>query len=1151
MKKKILFLLSTLFISINVVCAVEEGDSVSLKEYNYDGYRYSYSLTDSNGTSFLAFCLDYSDSNGIGSSNVSSTYKVADQIGNRDYDNSTLLEYFDYLVVSIFEDNPDSSINSDDYAAITLALRTIVSVVGYDEAGTNVNCFKALGASWAETDTTLAGYISAINESLSDNGSALFYSGSSDISGCSFDFNVSDIESTKSAAKEVYKSAMAKLVDYIFLGESSTGDANFTYSTTPTEEDGYIVQTTVLTANEYFLFDYKETISFDIANYDEDNLELTCERIYNGDLVEFDCDSTEEFLVHDTSGSIGFVITAKVEVQEMENLDSECIFSNYEINYTVKSSTINGTVYKATYNDSSSTASSGFQRFYFYVPEGEKEESISLSIGSCISEDCEPDYTTFTDCDDAIEDQGLNTWFILDYYAPSNLGCIVNGTDYAGNSYVVEGCEYEDIDIYADGDEDDYDNGMSDVEDNPYCTVSCSEDYEYIKFPGVIEVDSGRYIKLGATIAGTKTCTTSNIDYEQFADDIIELQQDMIDAYNEYWKNKTAVEEIVTAEKEDCKSCCGSGTYTPSIKMGYIEVDDKTEIAVFDGYYYINDYGTVGFNYTTGENTILDIEETNSYTESDSGSSGSCCYDTEEKKCSSDCDKACESADVSYYKKQFESAYEEAEENLEEAQENYNNAIESIVACAGEEIADKVSSNFEKLFSDDEDLDGWEMLFPLVPYIEFDYDEENYMDAIDDDDDKFLDITSVEYFIKDSKIDDDEMEDYIEDGDYEDDEVDYNEAEFSYYTYDDGELDTLKSTTVDSIDFVYCTVDDGCETVTYEDFPSADLDYVEAEISKVIEYETPEIFYQSAYQNDKQYYKDISDFDKYTLVGGLPINLSTETSDNYDDYEFSYTIYNWGEYYDECTGGRISDELDNLEKDKLYTCNSKGVCTYEYVCYYAVNLEVDDDGECPDCDVDTDLNYDFCVTCLVDGTFTLYFRTISNTNTGSSSSDDVSDSFNSNDRDLGYNWNYTYSDSDTIYSFIGGKAESTLSAIYSIETNSAYSGEAILTVELTPSVASDIRDYNSVAGDYSDYTLSCYDYETDDYTYENVFCYSDLLTEWEGDYVDNFTFIDSRTGNINKDAVSEDVTDDAYWKVYTTNISTDYYIGSIGGPSWK
>jgi len=46
---------------------------------------------------------------------------------------------------------------------------------------------------------------------------------------------------------------------------------------------------------------------------------------------------------------------------------------------------------------------------------------------------------------------------------------------------------------------------------NNYCQVYCKEDFQF-NFPTGVSVNSGTYFQLEATITGTKTCYTSEID---------------------------------------------------------------------------------------------------------------------------------------------------------------------------------------------------------------------------------------------------------------------------------------------------------------------------------------------------------------------------------------------------------------------------------------------------------------------------------------------------------------------------------------------------------------------------------------------------------------------------------------------------------------
>lgn len=97
------------------------------------------------------------------------------------------------------------------------------------------------------------------------------------------------------------------------------------------------------------------------------------------------------------------------------------------------------------------------------------------------------------------------------------LACIIEQEDDAGNAYQVSNIEG--------------------LDGNPYCTVSCKEDYQ-IGLPGAVNVNSGRYFSLKTRIAGQRDCYTNDIDVEKYISDMIAAQENMIAAMNESNKQK-------------------------------------------------------------------------------------------------------------------------------------------------------------------------------------------------------------------------------------------------------------------------------------------------------------------------------------------------------------------------------------------------------------------------------------------------------------------------------------------------------------------------------------------------------------------------------------------------------------------------------------
>lgn len=96
--------------------------------------------------------------------------------------------------------------------------------------------------------------------------------------------------------------------------------------------------------------------------------------------------------------------------------------------------------------------------------------------------------------------------------------------------------------------------------ENSYCKVFCKEDYTY-DLPTAVSVNSGTYFQLEATISGTKSCYTSEIDTEKFKADISGLSTSS-DVY------KQKVNEYNACVNMEVKYDC----FNPEIEYEYEEI---------------------------------------------------------------------------------------------------------------------------------------------------------------------------------------------------------------------------------------------------------------------------------------------------------------------------------------------------------------------------------------------------------------------------------------------------------------------------------------------------------------------------------------------------------------------------------------------------
>ena len=171
--------------------------------------------------------------------------------------------------------------------------------------------------------------------------------------------------------------------------------------------------------------------------------------------------------------------------------------------------------------------------------------------------------------------------------------------DAAGNPFLMD-----------DGQLDSVQNKYS-GELNPYCKVSCKEDYSF-ELPGAKYTESGGYFTLSTSVTGTRDCYTSEIDSKLFDEDLEEARKKVIDAYNEYLKWKTGVEDSFKYKPdndkcyiEDCPPIDPlTGTSGPCSVV--CDVEDSVTIVY-------KEWSWIPFNYNGGTNSSLSATESDGW----------------------------------------------------------------------------------------------------------------------------------------------------------------------------------------------------------------------------------------------------------------------------------------------------------------------------------------------------------------------------------------------------------------------------------------------------------------------------------------------------------------------------------------------------------
>jgi hypothetical protein len=817
-------------------------------------------------------------------------------------------------------------------------------------------------------------------------------------------------------------------------------------------------------------------------------------------------------------------IKVSINITEDE-VGDECSPADYSIkyNYTGIGSSDNGYLL-----DTTTAATATTQRYVIYV-ENDASSNSTGSMGGTFDVCgiyCSSTINVVKDCTElSSADIWENTW-ITDSTTTSSItasdnitGCILNKTDDAGNTFNLS-----------------KENGGVST-DNPYCQIYCKEDYGVLKFSGVQKTNSGRYFQIAGHLEGTKSCYTASaknpitsaknsIDIEKYNNDIAEASKQLVNAYNEYifYKEASDIASTVTTS---------SDTYTGAAACTAADIAAKkctTESSGCDSgtksfTLYSKSWGFTMYDYSGNAHKVA---SGGTYTAPDgtvyvgtysSGTVASC----------TTCESDCTGSDGTNMDSSHKTSMESAAEKLKSAQTNYENIIGKYRECTTDE---NLTENWQNVFNKD-----------YMPDIYYSYSENYY---------KLYDAS-----------------DYIMNRG-----VSTTETEIAYCTgtinknYEcSTETTNYNPTTTKS--YLYCDTN-GCKSQVENNISTAR--YVKKIAKNVAEYTTP-VKFENIYTSGTISITDVQNADmgatvQSTDVNGLPVSLKTAKG----VYTFDFKINKLGQLYNQGTSatptlGRIVDTSNTEANTVIKKVNGSDTMLFngDYICYYTVNCpeceikcenkngnkcewcigsnccETGQNCTCPECEIS-------CVNCIYDlSSLQINFRAISSTN------------INPNDRELGYNWNVT-----STYGLIGEKADTTINEISS-DGDKVYDETPILTVNMTPSVASDIRSYNKdniSKGGYANDSLTCYDYKSDDATSPNVFCFSDFLDEMSQNDSSAFEFVSSRLSvtdrkNGNTDTISKTLTDasrtnEGYWQIYTS--ATTYKVGNVdvvGGVSWK
>lgn len=794
------------------------------------------------------------------------------------------------------------------------------------------------------------------------------------------------------------------------------------------------------------------------------------------------------------TGEIKLRIKVTQAVQDQENCKDATLKIDFKYN-------TNPQLTGATLSDKSNPNSQRF--FVLDKQEGDQTGSAQTKIG-CSKAACDTEITEPLCDGDAI----------ATVKAPDKIkSCVINNVDDADNSYQ-------------------YTSGV----DNKYCKVYCKEDYAKIQLePVVKDIKCGSYFKLTSRIEGSKSCYTGgetdasarngekSIDKDQYIQDIIDAQVQMIEGLNLYRSAKAALAaepDWQYSKQTGCNGCTADSWTTTGSYVGPV---------------------VTNIDYEEGLVTSQETTQTFSYGTKESVSDN-VIYDKENKKdvcVSSTCTPGTNKTELLTL---ITNAMGEGKTKMESGFKAYEAAHTAYNACTT----------------------GWQNNFLFEQKIGYYYNENRgndeykspYYDILESAQNKdlyYLEGTGSAAPKPTSKIEiwkkatDDKIEtgsDYTFDLSIENGST----GKYNYKSSYGGTFEARK--------YTVCKDPEGSCEIREEQISQAA--FVKKYVEKEQDYITPTAFYQiaangkitvnSGYTGDKVQLE--------ALFNSLPVSTKTVGGGI-----FKLNIEWLGEFYDKDNAvGRLMDIpgvawTDRRQGGTTFMDSPKHQDSFtgDYKCYYESPCRPDD---CPNCDFvceGEDCDWIQCPECKIDCTNCIFdlsklnvnFRTISTTN------------FNSANRTYGYNW--ITSSSMQALQLLNKKADATIKeieevneSIYDPEGKTSDGSSALaLSIKLTPKAIRELKNYNkkhSSDGGYINDSLTCYDAEVNGKTYKNIYCYSEVIDDLVKNYevtIPDGKRLDSETAR----AASQN--QNGYWELWSDKHEFIYSESVIGGPSWK
>lgn len=635
--------------------------------------------------------------------------------------------------------------------------------------------------------------------------------------------------------------------------------------------------------------------------------------------------------------------------------------------------------------------------------------------------------------------------------------CIIGGEDQVGNSYQATTESFEK------------------VADNEFCAVYCKEDYHFT-LPGIKEANSGRYFSLKASISGTKTCYTSQIDaYNTFENKLEEKREEVIDAWNEWNKWYQGLNgDYVDSDNPHTASdnSCDQYDYDPCPteedpnKTCRGDCVDECSCSVeYDGYERSWSYETYDYKGNPTDNTHTDDRD---------GGSAWCGCDSGGGK----------NGSVSNIVTAIRGNLRAAESTLKSAINDYINLLNQYNSCSG------INTVLYDIGLNASNGNGWNVDYNYDPKIKFWY-QESYMNNVITDELETIGNVSM------SEITQSLCTGNTDEG--------YNTCNVGWKTNLD-KNDTMEQFVCKQIGSEY-----ECGT---EEIIVSNATYVKQEMTASGKYITPTQFYTiyptgAIVSAEKGKEDEIEN--SVEGINILPVGLGTKQG----VYNYSLKVSDLGEYYNKDELGRLWGDSNSVVVKVLEDAQNNNSCTKEgalttidpstgasmddanYICAYKVN--------CPNCPVVCDpvCEYDGCPdnNCPVVCDKCIYTNNSTNIGYRPITPGDI----NPNDREMGVNWKYAENAITTaleLKAYVTTKEiEEAGETIYEIDyedtTANADTGFA-MKVKLNREMINIIRSYNDNYENnegYANNTLKCYDHvnSNDGKTYENIYCYSTFL----------------------------------------------------------